>query len=212
MPRIVDHDQRREEILGSCFSLFAREGYAGLTMRDIARQLGVSTGALYHYFDSKEQLFAATLHRLRDQDLRAASALASPQASPAEKAALFRAFLTAHGPSLQDALRLALEFHRQAPGDSDRRLLAEVLVAYREAMSQLLELGQADHAQVVVSLILGQLVQGMLDPDSRSAGPAHDRALQVLLEELLQERGPNSGSVRLRESGSMVSVASSGRS
>ncbi|MGB6015410.1 MAG: helix-turn-helix domain-containing protein, partial [Nodosilinea sp.] len=48
MPKIVDHDQYRREILDQCFDLFAEKGYAALTMRQIAQELGVSTGTLYH--------------------------------------------------------------------------------------------------------------------------------------------------------------------
>ena len=57
MPKIVDHEQYRKELLGKCFDLFAQKGYGSITMRQIAQGLGVSTGTLYHYFPSKQALF-----------------------------------------------------------------------------------------------------------------------------------------------------------
>ena len=57
MPKIVDHDQRRSELLAKCLDLFIEKGYAGVTTRELERVTGVSTGVLYHYFDSKEDLF-----------------------------------------------------------------------------------------------------------------------------------------------------------
>ena len=57
MPKVVDHQQYRKELLSKSFNLFAQKGYATITMRQIAQELGVSTGTLYHYFPSKESLF-----------------------------------------------------------------------------------------------------------------------------------------------------------
>lgn len=69
MPKIVDHEQYRRELLSRCFDLFAEKGYGSLTMRQIAQGLGVSTGTLYHYFPSKEVLFEQLLEELTEQDI-----------------------------------------------------------------------------------------------------------------------------------------------
>ena len=57
MPKIVDREKQKAEILAAAFPLFARKGYGVVGMRQCAKELGVSTGTLYHYFDSKEALF-----------------------------------------------------------------------------------------------------------------------------------------------------------
>lgn len=72
MPKIVDHEQYRKELLGKCFDLFAQKGYGSITMREIAQSLGVSTGTLYHYFPSKESLFEHLVEEICEQDLSAA--------------------------------------------------------------------------------------------------------------------------------------------
>ncbi|MEH1940657.1 MAG: TetR/AcrR family transcriptional regulator [Nostoc sp.] len=74
MPKIVDHEQYRKELLGKCFDLFAQKGYGSITMRQIAEELGVSTGTLYHYFPSKQTLFEQLAQEICEQDLSAALA------------------------------------------------------------------------------------------------------------------------------------------
>lgn len=74
MPKIVDHDQYRKELLSKCFDLFAQKGYGSITMRQIAQGMGVSTGTLYHYFSSKEALFEQLVEKVSQQDVSAALA------------------------------------------------------------------------------------------------------------------------------------------
>lgn len=68
MPKIVDHDQYRKELLSQCLEVIAEKGYAAITMRQIAQGLKVSTGTLYHYFPSKESLFEQLVEYISYQD------------------------------------------------------------------------------------------------------------------------------------------------
>jgi len=61
VPKIVDHEQRRQELLAATWRVIARTGIVGVTTREIAREAGVSTGVLAHYFADKEELLAAAL-------------------------------------------------------------------------------------------------------------------------------------------------------
>jgi AcrR family transcriptional regulator len=49
-------EERREQILDAALRVFAEKGFAGASIRDIAKEVGVTEGLLYHYFESKEQL------------------------------------------------------------------------------------------------------------------------------------------------------------
>lgn len=69
MPKIVNHDQYRKELLSKSFDLFADKGYGSITMRQIAESLGVSTGTLYHYFPSKKVLFEQLVEEISQRDL-----------------------------------------------------------------------------------------------------------------------------------------------
>ncbi len=61
MPRIVDSDAQREAVLLATWRTIARHGLAGATVRRIAREAGVSTGFISHYFRDKREILAAAL-------------------------------------------------------------------------------------------------------------------------------------------------------
>lgn len=69
MPKIVDRDKYRQELLMKSFDLFAQKGYSSITMRQLAQEIGVSTGTLYHYFPSKEALFLQLSAELERQNV-----------------------------------------------------------------------------------------------------------------------------------------------
>lgn len=63
MPKVVPGYKKvaRDRILDVAFDVFAEKGFHSTTMDDIADRVGVSKGALYIYFRSKEELFRAIL-------------------------------------------------------------------------------------------------------------------------------------------------------
>jgi AcrR family transcriptional regulator len=54
-------DARPGEIVAAALAVFAEKGFAAARLDDVARRAGVSKGALYLYFETKEQLFAAVV-------------------------------------------------------------------------------------------------------------------------------------------------------
>lgn len=61
MPKQVDHDEQRLAIAGAAISVIDREGLDGARLRDVARAANVTTGAVTHYFDSKDAVLEAAL-------------------------------------------------------------------------------------------------------------------------------------------------------
>jgi AcrR family transcriptional regulator len=59
MPKVVAgyKEEARRTILETAAGVFAQKGYSDATMDDVARGLGVSKGAVYQYFSSKDELF-----------------------------------------------------------------------------------------------------------------------------------------------------------
>ena len=72
MPKIIDRDRYREELISKSFDLFAQKGYGSITMRQIAKELEVSTGTLYHYFPSKQALFEQLVEAIAQNDINQA--------------------------------------------------------------------------------------------------------------------------------------------
>ncbi len=68
MPKVVPEykEQARARIVEAAGAVFRRRGLPGGTMDEIAREIGVSKGALYLYFPTKARLLAAVQEELRD--------------------------------------------------------------------------------------------------------------------------------------------------
>jgi AcrR family transcriptional regulator len=165
MPRIVDHDARRRELLGDCLHLFAARGYNGLSMRELARQLGVSTGTLYHYFPSKDAIFASMFQQLAADAIESTTAAAPPGAPRAERIAVLARYVESKADMLVQALRIAQEVHRHRADADGQAVLRDTLGAFAAAIDEQLELQSPALARVVLSHLLGTLVHRELDPD-----------------------------------------------
>ena len=66
-PPTLKAEETRERILDSALELFRERGFDETTMRDIAADAGVATGAAYYYFRSKEDLVMAFYIRTADE-------------------------------------------------------------------------------------------------------------------------------------------------
>lgn len=69
MPKVSDeHKQRRrDEILGAAQRVFARHGYEGATVARLEAETGLSRGAIFNYFGSKDDLFVAVVAQSSDR-------------------------------------------------------------------------------------------------------------------------------------------------
>lgn len=126
MPKIVDHDQYRKELLSKSFDLFAEKGYATVTMRQIAQALEVSTGTLYHYFPSKEELFEQLMDELTQRDISHVALVTQDFSSQAEKITAVFQFLEANHDYLFKQALLLADFYQQQSNQPEQRTLIEI--------------------------------------------------------------------------------------
>ncbi len=70
MPKVVDHDQRRVELIEAVWRTIARTGSDSATMAAIAAEAGFANGALKPYFATKDELFAAAFDYMYAQTSR----------------------------------------------------------------------------------------------------------------------------------------------
>jgi AcrR family transcriptional regulator len=78
-------DKKRAEILRRAAEVFRGKGFHGAGMREIAKGLGLAPGALYYYFESKEDLLHACQRLSLERLLRSAKEIAGMTAPPGEK-------------------------------------------------------------------------------------------------------------------------------
>ena len=57
MPKIIDHEERKDEILTTALKVFAREGYKDSNLSLIAQECGISRPTIYQYFHDKEEIY-----------------------------------------------------------------------------------------------------------------------------------------------------------
>src|SRR5262249_12309343 len=68
----------RDKILDAAEDLFARRGFAGIGMREVAEVAGLGKSSLFHHFKTKAELYAAVVGRILDLfDQRLTTALAA---------------------------------------------------------------------------------------------------------------------------------------
>src|SRR5689334_1590423 len=77
-------DASRARILGAALKLFAAHGYAGTSIRMIARSARISIGLLYNYFPTKADLLGAIFEQSM-RDVEASFASADAARTPAER-------------------------------------------------------------------------------------------------------------------------------
>ncbi|MGV9303394.1 TetR/AcrR family transcriptional regulator [Nonomuraea sp. NPDC003727] len=74
MPKIVDHDERRREVLSAASTVIVRDGIDAATSRAIAKEAGLSNGVLGHYFTDKDEILLSALRhshqRIRERITR----------------------------------------------------------------------------------------------------------------------------------------------
>ncbi|MFB2980495.1 TetR/AcrR family transcriptional regulator [Microseira sp. BLCC-F43] len=140
MPKIVDRDLYRKELLGKCFDLFASKGYASITMREIAQKLGVSTGTLYHYFPSKEAMFVQLFEERYRQTIASIAPELEKAKTLAERIEIVFDFVARNEEYFLKQLLLDIEFYQQ----QGREKLQQ-----NKALQQLTERALAEFAKLL---------------------------------------------------------------
>jgi AcrR family transcriptional regulator len=170
-------EARRQQIIEAAVSCFARKGFHKTTMQDICKAAGLSPGAVYNYFRSKEDIVAACaeMSERRNDDMVAA-ALAQDDVSPlnAVGKALY-ALATQEG--IAQAMNMDLELWAESTRNPRvAESLRKNLDAGIARITELVERGQEQGifsdelepraiSQVLFSLSIGLEAQMTLNPD-----------------------------------------------
>ena len=184
MPKIVDHNLYRKELLAKCFDLFAQRGYGSLTMRQVAKEIGVSTGTLYHYFASKEELFRQLIEEITEQDILRATDEIEVQnlKTIKERILALGQFIAENEDYFYKQTLLFINFFQQP--DLEQQQLVEAVKRsykrYQEEMMNFLGINNRAIANHVACLIDGLISQRALDPESVDLQQQMDLLAQML--------------------------------
>src|SRR3954463_1015972 len=92
-PQSPDYDRRRDAILAAAAHLYARRGFQGASVADLAKACSTSKSLIYHYFPSKDDLLYATMAAHLDALVAAAEEATRTGSADARLRALTRAFM-----------------------------------------------------------------------------------------------------------------------
>ncbi len=172
MPKVVDVDERRSEIIDAAARVIARGGLEAATMRDIAAEAGWTTGVVNHYFADKRQLMRATLRR--SIAARRAARAQLPGGTALDE---LRRELVAALPLDDDARRhwlVTLAFVGQAAGDDELAIVQrDTYRSFRDNVTELVAAVEGSphdrstvRAEQLIAQVDGIALQAIFDPMS----------------------------------------------
>jgi AcrR family transcriptional regulator len=175
MPKIVDHEEYREILLDKCFALFARQGFQGATMREISKELDISTGTLYHYFPNKESIFRSMIFQLSRKQVVILTERFKRTKSVEERVAILFQYIQQNEAFFQNVLFLIIDYYRQNGSGDPENFIQDISEYYRKSIGDLIGLGDTVASSAIFSFSLGLIIQSVMSPKNS------DREEQVLL-------------------------------
>ncbi|WP_087873145.1 TetR/AcrR family transcriptional regulator [Arthrobacter globiformis] len=160
MPKIVDHDERRLELVDATWRIIARLGIESATMREIATEAGFANGALKPYFPTKDTLLTFAFgHVFNRTNRRIADVTAGLSGLTA-----LRAFCIEVLPLDEERIneaRIVIPFWQKAINDPDKAQI------HRESMQEWLDsirryLGEARDSGDVSTVVDDDSLAGQL--------------------------------------------------
>jgi AcrR family transcriptional regulator len=127
-------DERREQIMHQAFLIFAKNGLAATKINDIAQSAHLSQGLVYHYFESKEDLFTTVIEQTVELSNRAMNQMAEISGDPIEVMRIVTERSVLFGDANEYALRWLLML-QTALSDSVPSKARELILNNFKAMS-----------------------------------------------------------------------------
>lgn len=194
MPKIVDREEYRKEILLQSFELFARKGYEAVTMREIATASGVTTGTLYHYFPNKKALFEKLVELLCEEDL--AIYRNSLGADTALEGRIEHAFdiVEQNEDFYLKMLFVVVDFYRQqnTEGVANDEAIAAIAERWKAECAELTGIRDRRLLSFLMCFLNGLLLQRMLEGDKLSYREQYDIFRQMFVSYLNHNLNGNS--------------------
>jgi AcrR family transcriptional regulator len=85
MPKIVDHEIRKKQIAEASWRVILEMGMEGATVRNIAKEAGLSLGALRHYFSTQEELLDYAMNLVIERATERINKIVIQELPPKEK-------------------------------------------------------------------------------------------------------------------------------
>ena len=187
--------ETREHLLASAEKCFSQSGYDATGVAEICIDAQVSKGAFYHHFPSKHAVFMALLENWLKQLDQQLFSLTDTQESVPDSLTRMGGMLGFVFQSASGHLPMFLEFWSQA--SRDKEVWKATIAPYRRYQQQFAQLVQRgidegtlktanpqSTAWVIMALVIGVILQGLLDPQAANWDEVGQHGLQVIMEGL----------------------------
>jgi AcrR family transcriptional regulator len=186
-------EETRARLLQAASKKFSSSGYNAASVDDICEEAGVSKGAFYHHFPSKQAVFLTLFEdwlKTVDAGLEAARQSTVPETLTNMARMLPFIFAQADG-----RLPMFLEFWLQASRDETVwKAMAAPYQRYQKFFAGLVKQGIAEGtfkqvdpgsaAQVIVSFAVGMLLQGLIAPQDTDWQKTAEQSMKILMKGL----------------------------
>jgi len=185
--RAAGYDNQRETIIEQAAALFARNGFVGTSMNEVALACGLSKASLYHYFADKHQLLMHICEDHIDRLCALVDEVAQQELEPEPRLRLLiQRFVEEYRDAQNEHRVLTEDVRFLEPGDQKRILSGErkVVKAVAEAMCAVRpELDRSRMAKPLAMLLFGMInwMFMWLKPDGELT---HER-MAVVVSDLL---------------------------
>lgn len=168
MPKIAEHalQERRAQIISAARRVFADKGLSRATLRDVFREAGLSAGAVYNYFQSKEDLILAVTQAGMSDVIAAFGSTSSRDDNLDQLISGFLSTLAGMDPTRQPRVDLMIAAEALA-SPAVRNLVMQNRSAVKAALIRLIEQRQADgrwngHSAAALADLLYATYQGLI--------------------------------------------------
>jgi AcrR family transcriptional regulator len=200
VPKIVDHNERRLELVDATWRIIARNGLEGATMREIAMEAGFANGALKPYFPTKDTLLEFAFGHVFNRTNKRIAEVTAGQAGLAALRAFCLEVLPLDEERINEA-RIVIPFWQKAVNDPQKAVIHqqsmdEWLTAIRRYLKEARDAGDVSTAVddnslagQLLNMLLGAQIEAALAPAGRKDF-GHDRQLEGYLALLTQPSAP----------------------
>jgi AcrR family transcriptional regulator len=182
-PQSPDYDKRRETILAAAARLYAKKGFPGTSIAELAKACHTSKSLIYHYFPSKDDILYAVMAEHLDTLTEAAETACASGSADARLRALTVAFMRLYA-SAQNHHKVLLNELDNLPPKRRADVVAKERRIIAAAESVIAEISAHGGARVNTMLFFGMInwTHTWFDP----AGPFMPEALALRVVEIMQ--------------------------
>ncbi|HAL49289.1 MAG TPA: hypothetical protein DCP37_16185 [Dehalococcoidia bacterium] len=187
-----------EQILDAAMVVFAQASFQEASMDEIAREAGLSKGAIYLYFNSKDALIGSILDRLFSVELDALKELQTAPGSVSDRLMALDRQVADDMIRMTPVFPILYEFYAEAARkESVRQVLKGYYDAYHERLVELLRQGVEsaefravnvhDVASAILAIYEGLALLWTVDPEKTTWGETNQTAIRLLVNGLRTE-------------------------